>query len=307
MDAGIVVPGGAEQEFVPRGMERTQAPAPVRRVRPVEMDSLSLAKADSIAKLKADSVRREVNHHGLVLTDPYADDAEQPHTFVSLGVESWVFALLAMLFSLICFKFKNSPRYLSTLMSDMVSTRVRGNMFDNTVRETSYLIILNTAWAVCAGILVWCGIAPGGVLNPAQYGFTIPDSPLGGIGICVASAAVYLGVMLLMYLGVGNTFSDKNTTSVWVRGASACYALQTFGLLPLALLGLCYPQWSSGVLIAAGVVYAAFKILFIYKGIRIFLRQNISWLIFLYYLCSLEIVPLILTYVAILQICSNWL
>ncbi|MDE6338919.1 MAG: DUF4271 domain-containing protein [Muribaculaceae bacterium] len=49
------------------------------------------------------------------------------------------------------------------------------------------------------------------------------------------------------------------------------------------------------------------KIVFIYKGFRIFFQQLRSWLLFLCYLCSLEIVPLILAYLLAYQICVNLL
>lgn len=308
-DGGIVVPGATQQEYVPRGMEQTHTPTAPRRQTHMVLaaDSAAQARQDSIARAKADSVRREVNHYGLVLTDPYGETAATSGADLRLGRESWIFAALAMLFCLICFKFRNSPRYLGSLMSELMSTRVRNNMFDNTVRETSFLIILNIGWSLCAGILLWNGVASGPVFNTAAMGFSIPDAPLAGIGLCSAVAAVYVGAMLLAYWGVGNVFSDKRTTAVWVSGAAASYALQTFFLLPLALLSLCYPGWQTGIMIAAAIVFIIFKILFIYKGIRIFLRQNISWLIFLYYLCSLEIVPLILTCITVFVVCSSWL
>ncbi|MDE5870106.1 MAG: DUF4271 domain-containing protein, partial [Muribaculaceae bacterium] len=62
--------------------------------------------------------------------------------------------------------------------------------------------------------------------------------------------------------------------------------------------------WTVGLLEIAAGVFILGKIMFIYKGFRIFFNQISSWMLFLYYLCSVEIVPLILTYFATLQLCS---
>ena len=94
---------------------------------------------------------------------------------------------------------------------------------------------------------------------------------------------------------------------MWVRGAAATNGAEAFLLFPFALLALTQPEWNPGVLILAGIVFILGKFLFIFKGFRIFFNQFSSWLLFLYYLCSLEIIPLLLTYGLTLTLCSMWL
>ena len=53
--------------------------------------------------------------------------------------------------------------------------------------------------------------------------------------------------------------------------------------------------------VAAGVFLVA-KMLFIFKGARIFLHGFSSIMLFFYYLCSLEIVPLVLVYIGVKQL-----
>lgn len=113
----------------------------------------------------------------------------------------------------------------------------------------------------------------------------------------------YVIFMLLAYEITGNVFSDRNMTRLWVKGASALMGLQVFLFFPFALLSLCYPEWNRIILILAGIVFIIGKIQFIYKGFRIFFNQISSWLLFLYYLCSLEIVPLILVYFGTVALC----
>ena len=103
---------------------------------------------------------------------------------------------------------------------------------------------------------------------------------------------------------MGNVFSDRRHTQLWLKGASASIALESFVLFPVALLVLVYPQWSHALLITGGSAFLVGKIVFLYKGFRIFFAEISSWLLFLYYLCSLEIVPLILTYSGAVRACS---
>ena len=112
---------------------------------------------------------------------------------------------------------------------------------------------------------------------------------------------------MAVYWLVGNVFTDARKTEMWVRGAAATNGAEAFLLFPLALLALTQPEWNPGVLILAGIVFILGKFLFIFKGFRIFFNQFSSWLLFLYYLCSLEIIPLLLTYGLTLTLCSMWL
>lgn len=133
--------------------------------------------------------------------------------------------------------------------------------------------------------------------------FKIPDKPAMGIAICSGVAAVYLLAMTIAYWVIGNVFAERRQTQMWVKGAAAAYGLETLVLFPVALLTLTYLAWNRTLLIIAAAVFVFGKIVFLYKGFRIFFTQISSWLLFLYYLCSLEIVPLILVYFGTVVLC----
>ena len=84
---------------------------------------------------------------------------------------------------------------------------------------------------------------------------------------------------------------------VAVKASAASLGLQALALFPLAMLMMSFPDWNRVVLIISIVIFIIGKIVFLIQGFRIFFTQVSSWLLFLYYLCSLEIVPIILTYV----------
>lgn len=306
----VVVPQHEEQ-LVPIGMQSVQSKKPVQSWKPVAapLDSAAKAREDSIIRAVNDSLAHQTSGYGLLLEAPYKEvqtvKTVSSHK-VGDGGMSWIFVVLALLFFAVCMKLKNSSRYIRTLFTDLRDVRTRQNLFDNTVRETTFLIILILGWICCAGVLMWTLLQYTVGVHP-EASVSIPDKPLAGFGICCGVMSVYVIFMLLAYEISGNIFTDGKLTRIWVKGATAVMGLQTFVFFPLALLALCYPAWDKWVLIAAAVAFAVGKIQFIYKGFRIFFTEISSLLLFLYYLCSIEIVPLILAYLAALKICVTLL
>lgn len=305
----IVVPQHASEPLIPVGMKKSAPAKAVSAWKPVQqVDSAAKARQDSIIRAVNDSLAKEKSGFGIVLQAPYREQLTATANTRNASGDgmSWVFAVMAILFCAVCLKLKNTPRYIRTLVSDIKDVRTRHNMFDNTVKETSFLLILIAGWICCAGILLW-KLLLYTVPDIPGASLTIPDKPLAGIGLCSVVAACYVIFSLLAYEVAGNIFTDSKLTRIWVKGATATMGLQVFLFFPLALLALCYPEWSREILISAGIVFLIGKIQFIYKGFRIFFNQISSLLLFLYYLCSLEIVPMVLAYVAALQICVMWL
>lgn len=269
------------------------------------VDSLS---ADSVA---ADScVGRNIPGEekvGIVLVNPASEYKEKSGTERQTAVEegmSWVYLALALLFCVIGIKFKGNSRYAKALITDLTDTRLRHNAFDDTVKETTLLFLLNMMWVACAGVLLWM-LVQTTITEGVAGSLSIRVIQAEGIGLCAAVAGIYMLLMTTSYWVVGYVFSNKEHAKLWVKGASAAYGLETVALFPLALLSLTYPAWSTTLLIIAAGVFLFGKIIFLYKGFRIFFTQISSWLLFLYYLCSLEIVPLILVYVGAVAACTG--
>lgn len=219
---------------------------------------------------------------------------------------SWVYLAMALMFCLVAFRLHNNSRCWGATLNDLLDTRERHNVFDETARETSFLVLMNLLWCAAAGVLLWKSVL---MLAPdiPWYSFSISGDAALGIALCAGMCAAYNAVMLLAYWVVGNVFTDPAQTGSWVRGAAAANALEAVAMFPLALTVMVWPQWTSILLICAASVMFLGKILFIFKGFRIFFSGFASLLLFLYYLCSLEIVPLLLTYVLTLEVCSIWL
>ncbi|MDE5790648.1 MAG: DUF4271 domain-containing protein [Muribaculaceae bacterium] len=251
--------------------------------------------------LLTDSVAEPV--YGLIVENPVIREQEPARDPESLGM-SIVWTVLVFLFCAVALKFKNNVKYLKAVMSDLTEVRVRQNAFDDTVKETSFLVLLNVLWVCACGILLWQTVMldVGDVAVGAS--FSIPDRPSLGIAICVGMMGGYALLIGIAYWVIGYVFTDRERAKMWLKGAGASQGLEVVFLLPLAALSICYEPWVPILLEIAAGVFILGKIIFIYKGFRIFFTQISSWMLFLYYLCSVEIVPLILTYLATLQMCS---
>lgn len=292
--------------FKPITIQKADSEASADRSVPVAAND-STAIADSIAPGPIEGEVKE----GIVLINPLSKftDGVKDNGRSSFwdGGMSWVYLALAVMFCVTALKFKGSTRYLRALVSDLTETRVRHNAFDDTVKETSLMILLNLSWVLCTGILLWTLLKFDFAGQAAADSINLRVGEPEGVWICTGMVGLYLGGMMLAYLIVGNVFSDSKLTRLWIKGASASTGLQAFLMFPLALLALTYVKWAGAVLIVGASVFVLGKIVFLYKGFRIFFTQISSWMLFLYYLCSLEVIPIILTYLATLWICTSWL
>lgn len=225
---------------------------------------------------------------------------------------SWILTGLLTLFIIVAIRFRSNYKYLGAMFKDAVEVRERGNVFDETVREESFMALLNVLWCFSAGVLLyslveWGATEPWVVSRLQASGFAPPaggDRPLG-MALCAGIALVWQMLMVGLYYVVGNVFSDTAHTRMWLTGYLATTGLSTLIFFPLALCAICYPADAHVILCVAlgGLIVA--KLVFIWKGFRIFFKEITSWLLFLYYLCSLEIVPLILLFASCLAVCST--
>ena len=247
----------------------------------------------------SDTLSSEVSPvYALVFTAPEPESPAPLRQSGSIGV-SFILCGIFILFLIIALRFRNNVKYAVTMFRNLVETRTRQNVFDDTVRETSLIVLLNILWCACAGIICYCVF---------QYLYP-SEAPFGqrAIGMLVGMglATLYALFMWGCYSAVGWIFSDKSHAELWVKGFSASQALMTPAFFIISLLGICRPETALGVGFTAIIIFILAKLVFIWKGYRIFFYQFSSWVLFLCYLCSLEIVPLILCYRCAIMIGEN--
>ena len=227
--------------------------------------------------------------YGLVFSLPESQETAPVRQSPKDGV-SFILGGLFILFLIIALRFHNNIKYVGALFRNLIDTRTRQNVFDDTVRETSLIILLNVMWCVCVGIIVYCCL--GYYHTSSHPGFPPSVGMMIGIGVAVA----YSLFMCLSYWGVGWVFTDNLHARIWIKGFGASQALMAPLFFITCLIAISCPGAEKSVAIISIIIFIAVRLVFICKGYRIFFSQISSWMLFLCYLCSLEIVPLILTY-----------
>ena len=252
--------------------------------------------ADSVA---SDSVLQQTGmelHYGIVMERP-ASETSRTSGRSNTGI-SWVLTTLILVFVVVCLRYRKNNRYFAILLSDVTERRERHNAFNDTVRETSFIWLLNILWCACAGILLY------GYMFKGEGSLLADGLDMGKVGICIGMAGAYTLFLTMAYAVVGFLFSDSAKASAWVKSYLSTQGLESVILFPLALLGLCVPGLLGAMIFMGGLIFIIAKFLFIYKGFCIFFTESATWVLFLYYLCSLEIVPVVLTCVLAGHLCG---
>lgn len=242
-----------------------------------------VAEADTDSVARPDSIVEKALHSALVVERPSGGrpGGVRPDF---MGAASWVMLIIIALFCFLCMKYSAGFAYFRSLIRQVVSSRVRENLFDDTVRETLFIIILNLLGAVAGGMLLYYA-------SPCASTATATAGTAG----CILAVCVYTLLMPVVYTICGTVFADFRTATTWARGATAGGALLGPALTLAALPALFNPAWREGLVIFGIVAVILVKLAFISKSFRIFFHNFSSWMLFLYYLCIVEAIPLILT------------
>ncbi len=182
-------------------------------------------------------------------------------------------------------------KYIENFFHYMFSTRRRENLFeDHTVNETSIQVALIANTCIVEGFLLysavqtfWPALAP--VLQHSVFTHIA--------AYCGLAAGFYI-VQWIVYKVLGYTFTDKVGSKLWLDGFKASQSLLGLLLLPVAVLTLLYPGSGKLLLMVGAVLYLVARLIFIYKGFRIFHGNLPSIIFFLLYLCAVEMVPLVI-------------
>lgn len=199
--------------------------------------------------------------------------------------------VLTVLFVVMAFNFHNLKRLLKVYVEELVKVRKgRDNVFDDRpAGDVRVMMILILQFVVGGGILL------SGALSYFQWGdaglLTVPT-----VAKLTALLGLYYLFELVAYQTVGYTFTTGEGRREWIRGFNASQALLGVALAIPAISVVFYPS-TTVLMVGIGLfVYFLARILFIVKGFRIFYNKVTSILYFILYLCTLEIIPLILVY-----------
>ncbi|MDE6099380.1 MAG: DUF4271 domain-containing protein, partial [Muribaculaceae bacterium] len=205
------------------------------------------------------------------------------------GSDSGLLTILTLIFVALALNFRHCPKIFSNFSSELLSVRRRANVFDeHTTNETRVLILLIIQYVAYLGILLYALAGLGHTLETSHI-FQTTASLMG-------LAGAYYCFQLCAYNVVGYVFGTPDNRRQWIRGFNASQALAGLTLMIPALITIFYPDAARPTLAVAAVFYIIARAAFIIKGFRIFFTGISSLVYFILYLCTLEIIPVIIIY-----------
>lgn len=205
---------------------------------------------------------------------------------VSMTSQPVLSAVIVTMLLVVLLCLRHARRLFGTLWKDVVSLRDRARDFDeHTAGESRTMVLFGIQLTVYMGLLL---------LAFAMHVDGVPGSGSGLLalaGMLTAIAGGYYLFQLVAYWAVGYAFTDTEMCRQWLRGFNSTQAMLGFVLACPALVTVFFPDATVVALTVAAACYICARIAFIYKGFRIFYRNIGSLLLFILYLCTLEIIP----------------
>ena len=232
------------------------------------------------------------------MTVPGDATAATPRTVSPLYDNGSMLLVLAVIF-ITTVSYRKGYKYVADFFHNISSVRERQNLFeDHTVKETQIMTALTANTCISGAILLY--IAYGFLYHPVEPAAT---PVFGFVAALSAFTALFHIAMLGLCWLLGFIFSDKLSTGLWLDGVKASASMLGVMLAPITFAILIFPAFVKTGLVLAIILYFLARIIVIYKAFRIFFNNLQSLLYFILYLCSVEIVPVVLSFAGAMNLC----
>ena len=234
-----------------------------------------------------------------VIEVPKAGNARTHNSSPLHDTGSMIMFLLSCLFLITSYRLGNV--YIANLMHNMFTTKGKDDLYsDHTASDTRIIIALIVNTCLMEGLLLFYGLS----WYDPQLTIALQRSVFLHVFVLVLSAALFITFQLFMYRLIGFTFASDNLTELWVSGFLSSQATLGLLLFPIVVITLVFPSTIKLMLSLALVLYILARIVFIWKGFRIFFNNLSSSIYFILYLCAVEIVPPLLALAGTVYVCS---
>ncbi|MBR5030756.1 MAG: DUF4271 domain-containing protein [Muribaculaceae bacterium] len=234
-----------------------------------------------------------------VVEVPAAGNARTHNTSPLHDTGSMIMFLLSCLFLFTSYRLGRT--YISNLAHNMFSTKGNDDLFsEHTSGDTRIIIALLINTCLMEGIMLFYGLS---WYNQALT-ISLQNSVFLHVLVFTLAAVVFNALQLLLYRLIGFTFADDTLTNMWVGGFISSQATLGLCLFPIAIITLLFPSAIKLMVIFSIILYILARIVFIWKGFRIFFNNFSSSIYFILYLCAVEIVPPLLALAGTVYVCS---
>lgn len=243
----------------------------------------SLAKLDSLARV--DSLK--------AITDTLKVIATIPRGFIGIPhpslpqTESWVFLIIFLLFFLLVYSVSGSAGLIAETMKSFLQVKERSSIFSKASVNDSRLRLLLVIFSV-------------GVLSLYVYLLVFNPTSLFSFknyGILLIVTGLFFGIKSLIFEMIGYIFLTPTTLKMGKESYFNIVSILGVILFPLLILQIYVPVGLYNLIeIISLVMCLSACILVIIKLFQIFFHKTVASFYILLYLCTLEILPLIVLF-----------
>ena len=200
-----------------------------------------------------------------------------------------IISLLLLLFVLATIAFSNSRHFVVRQTKNFFSTNREGmTEITETAVEIRFQAFLTFLNSLLLSILFYFY-----TLNFIGETFLL-DSQYHLIAIFLGMTVVYYLVKTMLYAIVNNVFFDGKKNRQWMKSFLFITSIEGVSLFPLVVVWTFFDISIQNAVIYVVIVISIVKILELFKCFLIFFRQNVVKLQIILYFCTLEIIPMLL-------------
>lgn len=211
--------------------------------------------------------------------------------------DSGIAIILLFCFALITFAISIGGIYTFASATRLLSIRDRSSIFiKTTIFDDKINLVLFFQFALSLSVLL------------VLYGVNNHDLAINTnrLGLYTLATAVIVSIFLFIWLKllefVGRLFFSGNEVKQWIKNFITMTGGVGVVLFAVLLIAIYVRTASSYALTAGFVLLLLFKIATVCKGIRLFFGNFYSLLYLILYLCTLEMIPLLLLHKSILYL-----
>lgn len=215
--------------------------------------------------------------------------------------DSLVTIVLMVSFFLIAWVISRSRYYLNEQIKEFFHHRQRENLFSQrTQNELRGQIFLVFQTCFMLGILFF------DYTQEYQQQVFNQVSPYKILGLSVGICTLYYLIKVGGYTFINNIFFDRRQCQQWTESYMLCTLGTGLALLPLGLLVVYFDLDLPNTAICLICILVVDKMLLIYKCYSIFFSYRLGWVHLFLYFCTLEIIPILILFRALIY-ANNYL
>lgn len=232
-------------------------------------------------------------------TAPYAGGMETYRRNELPGRDSGIMSVIIVVMLLVIFNMRHHKRFFVQIWHGLTNVRPRLNAFDDhTLNETRMVLALNLL-ACMSEAMMFISILP--VIGISTH----PSRALHAMLALMLMFSIYIVAQYTVYWIIGFVFASRTLRRQWISGFTSVQSFLGLTITLPALAAMFYPEHAAIFATAGAICYICWRIVFIVKGFRIFFHNYFSLVYFILYLCSVEIIPLLLLYRSSIIICNS--